>query len=118
MAIFIRTPSQSWSSQQLSLENTNINLELQWNDRASSVNEGSWFLNLYTVEDEPIITGIKIIPDYPLTFKYSDNRLPEGEFFCLSNTSTDVKLGRDNLGTDFRLTYITKEELDNGSIQT
>lgn len=118
MAIFLRTPSQSWSEQQVSLENINLNIELQWNERASTTGGGSWFINFYTSEGEPIVTGIKLVPNYPLTQRYIDTRLPDGEFFCLRNTSTITDIGRNNLGTDFRLTYITAQELENGSIQT
>ncbi len=41
-----------------------------------------WTMSLATGNNETILTGIKIVPNYPLTFNYKNELLPEGDFYC------------------------------------
>ena len=105
MALKIRTPIDSWSNQQVTLDNTNLILELLWNTR----NE-SWVISLFDLDENPILTGIKLTENVSVTARYTDSRLPSGNIWCARLNPKAPKITRDNLGTDFILVYLTEEE--------
>lgn len=111
MPLIISTPRSSVSLQEVTLENKNIAIDLSWNNRNSS-----WYIGLYDIFENPILTGIRLVPDTAINLRYTDDRLPDG-IISLVQLSDRVTLGRFNLGTDFKLCYFTQDELDNVFIQ-
>ena len=51
-----------------------------------------WTFGLYDMQRAPIIQGIKMIPNYPLTNIYTTAKLPDGQFYVLTNLS---RVGRN-----------------------
>lgn len=111
MALQIRTPENSWSSQQVTLDNKNYILDLFWNTR-----NDSWVISIYDIDEEPILEGIRLTENVSVTSKYIDSRLPEGNIYCARLNPKAKFITRDNLGKDFILVYLSSEEEGNVSI--
>jgi hypothetical protein len=51
-------------------------LRFTWNDSRSR-----WYFGIYTVLREPLLQGIKLVPEFPINLQYvGDDRLPVGVF--------------------------------------
>ncbi|GHU37499.1 hypothetical protein FACS1894105_09730 [Clostridia bacterium] len=57
-----------------------------------------WTFGLYTILKEPIIQGVKLVPNFPLDIWYVDDRLPHGTFVVCSKLTVigrgDFKNGK------------------------
>ena len=111
MPLQIRTPVNSWSTQQVTLDNKNYTIELFWNSR-----NDSWVMSLYDIDENPIIEGVRLSENVSVTAKYTDTRLPEGNIYCARLNPKAKFITRDNLGKDFLLVYLSSEEEGNVSI--
>lgn len=117
MAVEILIPNSPWSYQEVTLEAKTLKIELMWNTRATTKGEGNWFIDLYDINDELVLGGVKVVESINLFSRYLKDEVPQGAFVCVKVKDNAGILGRDNLGTDYKLFYITKEELANGTIQ-
>lgn len=83
------------SIQRLSLDGRVYSLELAWNMRA----EG-WYLSLIDAEGEPIASGLRLVPNWPL-LRYSKWRdaCPPGELVAQDDAS-GAPIGYDDIGGD------------------
>jgi hypothetical protein len=84
-----------------------------WNSR-----DTAWYMSIYSGE-VPILTGIKLVPQYLLLNQYrSLPNLPNGDFFIVDNDKSGGQgsITYDNIGLDsrFSLVFLTSEELENG----
>lgn len=83
-----------------------ITLRLKWNERF-----GYWFMSIYTRSLEPILGGIKMVPNVGMI-----------GFLSLDGFNGDFLLGRfnvkpekptiDNIGTDFRLYWLSNKDIE------
>jgi len=82
-------------------------IRIRWNTRSES-----WFLHLFDHTGNPLVTGKRLVPNYPLTEIYS-GRFP-GELLVLDTRSdlSDARITYDNLGKRFLLVYLDEEEAD------
>jgi hypothetical protein len=71
LEIFVPDLNDSFSK--VVLDGTEYQIRFTWNDTA-----GRWFFGLFTILKEPIIQGVKIVPNFPLNLQYVDDRLPGG----------------------------------------
>lgn len=71
-----------------------------WNERFSY-----FTLSLNTVDDEPILTNVKMVKNYPLTGRYKDERLPFGDFFFVQERGTAERPAYGDLNGSFGLYY-------------
>jgi hypothetical protein len=93
--------------QKIELGGIFYSIRIRWNTRSES-----WFLHVFDADDNPLITGKRLVPNYPLTDIHSDRF--KGELIVLDkqNDLTDADITYDNLGTRFLLIYLTEEEAD------
>ena len=65
---------------------------------------------MYDAEEVPIVSMTRIVPNFPLLHFYTDSRLPDGVFGCLSFSN---KVGREafNKKTD-EFGFIPTEEME------
>lgn len=105
MALVIRIPDASWSTQEVILGDVTLTLELTWNTR----NE-AWHISILDIDEEPILEGIKITDQVSVTKRYTSDRLPEGNIWCGKANPKATGITRDNLGTDYLLIYLTSQE--------
>lgn len=105
----IRIPTSTesaWFSQTVQLAGTLLRMELHWNARA-----GFWVMNLATVDREPIVSGVRIVPDWDLVGRLADPRLPKGRLVAADQSGRGEPPGRDELGSRVILYFIPEEEL-------
>jgi len=71
----IAVPNYNDSYSKVVLDGTQYQLRLTWNDTAQR-----WYFGIYTALREPIVTGLKLVPQFPLNLQYIDERMPSGVF--------------------------------------
>jgi hypothetical protein len=89
--------------QRLNLDGVVYTLELAWNQ-----SEESWHVSLFDAEEEPIVTGLRIVTNWPLWRYYKfDPRMPPGELVAQDLTGDESRPGFDDFGIGKRveLTY-------------
>ena len=67
-------------------------------------------IGIYNSKGFPLVSMIKIVPNYPLLFPYTNIDLPDGDFGCISDLG---KIGRNdfvNSLADF--VYIPRSDLE------
>jgi hypothetical protein len=105
MAIEIRTPQISWTSQQITIGGITLNFELRWMTR-----EGVWVADIFDVNSNSILTGVKLTENTSINMRYYVPDLPEGDFWVLRVESQADTITRNNLGSSFKLVFLTYEE--------
>jgi len=70
-----------------------------------------WTMDIYAEDDTLLLSGIKIVPNYPLNFLYKNSLLPNGVFMCeISDKS--ARIIRDSFSSGkAKLLYLTQDEL-------
>jgi len=89
------------------LDNVNCKFRIMWNSKTQF-----WMINTYEEPDnEFILHGLKIIPNYPFLHRYNPSL--SGEMICL-NKSTDVEnhITYSNFGEGWGLFYINSDEFE------
>lgn len=102
MILRIPTPrNRPYLSQRVQLEGREYSFFFHWSQL-----ESAWYLDLATVEEEPLINGIKLLTNVNLLRRSSDPRLPPGLLFVV-----DLVSNRDpdyfTLGNQIPLYYVT-----------
>ncbi|HGD3582234.1 hypothetical protein ACE3KB_06445 [Enterobacter hormaechei subsp. oharae] len=87
-------------------DDTPVTLRLRWNERF-----GFWSLGIYDRESLPIITGVKLVQNYPLLKNFSFDNF-SGDIYCIRTYGEKVRPDIDSIGGDHLLVYATKEEID------
>jgi hypothetical protein len=66
-----------------------------------------------SLNDKPVITGLKVVEDTPLIRKYNLPDFDHGELYVLKLKDTDEPVGRNNFGIDkaYELIYVANSEL-------
>jgi len=82
-----------------------ITLRLKWNERF-----GYWFMYIYTRSLEPILGGIKLVPNAPLIGFLSLDGF-NGDFILGRFNTTPEKPTLENIGTDFKLAWLTFDDI-------
>ena len=83
-------------------------LRFAWNSR-----EGSWYMTIQDQNENDILTGIKIVPNYLLLDQYRYLQgLPPGDFFLfdLNQIPENEQPDYNSLGKRYQLLYITEAE--------
>ncbi len=88
------------------LESVLYGFEFHWNHLA----EG-WFMSIFTADDQPILSGVRLVVDWPLNARGADARLPPGILIAQDTTGARQDPGEDDLGTRTVLLYFTSDEL-------
>ncbi|GHU52660.1 hypothetical protein AGMMS49975_08920 [Clostridia bacterium] len=81
-------PDMNDSFSKVVIEEKEYLLRFTWNDT-----EQRWYFGIYTVLREPILQGLKLVPKFPLTLQYVDDRLPNG---ILGVYTKEVVVGRQD----------------------
>lgn len=88
-------------TERVTLDGQDYTLRFDWNGR-----EGRWYLDIGDVNGNWIVTGIKIICDWPLTRRQVDQNKPPGDFIAIdfSNMGGEPP-GLPDLGRRVQLFY-------------
>ncbi len=85
-------------------------LDFQYNQR-----EDRWYLELSTVDGDPIYGAVKLVPEYPLFCQCVDARQPPGQFFVISSEANDDSppgLDELDVGARCKLVYIPAADVE------
>ena len=70
-----------------------------------------WTMDIYTEDELLILSGVKIVANYPLIFSHINSELPSGDFIC-EISDTESRIVRNSFSTGkAKLLYLTKDEL-------
>lgn len=98
----------SFWREQIELSGTIFILEFKWN----ALNE-FWVMNIYTSTNDPIILGIKIVPDYSLLDQYpAVSGRPIGDIVCQNIVGSRDEISRFDMSQKFELLYYEVGEFD------
>ncbi len=95
-------------SQTTTIDGTPYVLDFGYNWR-----ENTWNISISLPNGTILCTGIKLVSNYPLLQKYADARVPQGELYCISQTTDDSPPQYADLVPGGRciLVYLSKSEL-------
>lgn len=99
------TVSEPHQSVLVELDGELFRLLIRWSQR-----EEAWYLSVADVEDEPIVSGIKVVVNTPLLRRVVDERAPAGIIMALDVTGELGDPNLDALGDTIPLVYIESEE--------
>lgn len=97
------TPGLPFYTQKTRLDGVDYILEFRYNQR-----EDRWYLSISDSEEIPILTGLKLVCNWPLLHSYQyDPRVPPGELMAIDLSGDDTPPGLNELGDGLRvqLTY-------------
>lgn len=92
-------PGAAWR-QEVVLDGRVYTLRAQWNTRHQY-----WSLDIQTGDRDPILSGLKLTPNWEIIGRYADERLPPGRLFVVDTTGRVEKIGRQDMGRAVELVY-------------
>lgn len=107
MALKIPVPGTAYSNQEVTLAGIKYNFKFQYNGRDSR-----WRLSIL-LGDTTVISGVKIMENERLLWRYRLPQFQHGDLFCIRFKDDGKEVGRDNFGVDkaYELLYLTNEEI-------
>ena len=108
LSVPLNTP---YTSQELVLSNVSYTLRYRINRRYDSDNPRI-YMDIF-LQDEPVILGIKILPNTSLTGRYQLAEFDDGVLFCLQTGKESFpSLGNVGIDREYSIVYYTNEELE------
>jgi len=92
--------------QNVILDDVQYTLKFDYNGRGDF-----WSMSFWTLDDELICGGLKVVLNYELIRLYKGYGLPPGEMYALDTTDTEVDVDRDNFGHNVQILYTPESEL-------
>lgn len=92
--------------QRTRLDGKDYELGFDWNPR-----DKNWYLTLSDTNGSPIVSGVKIVLDFPLLYRVVDERAPTGELIASDLSGAQLPPKIDDLGTRVVLRYYPAEDL-------
>lgn len=91
-------------TQRTTLDGREYQLRFDYNGR-----EDRWYLDILTVDGQKLVTGIKLIGNWPLLRRFTDPRLPPGNLVAVDFSPLEGEPpGFAELGRRVLLTYFPK----------
>jgi len=88
------------------LDGVPVTLRFLWNERFQY-----WSMSIFDRQQDPIITGVKLVRDYKLIGNLNLAKLA-GDFIFYRTSGYKEEADVNSIGFDFELVYLTKEEAD------
>jgi hypothetical protein len=88
------------------LDQSDYALTFRWSDRGSA-----WYMDITDTAGDLLLSGVRLSLGVGLLSRFSDYRLPAGEFITLDTSGQGVEAGRQDLGSRVRLYYVENEDL-------
>jgi len=104
----VRIPLRVFPSytQVVNLEGKQYKLKVDYNQ-----SHDFYTIGFYTVDDVPIVTGIKVVRDYNVLRPYASVELPQGMLFFTDLSGTVDRIGYEDVESLVAGLYLTQEEL-------
>lgn len=71
-----------------------------------------WTFDILDFASNPLIVGVKLVINYPLTKRYASDVLPKGEILAIDGSDKLERIGRYDLGDVVQLIYVPQDEYD------
>lgn len=95
----------------VTLEGEPYKLHFSWNDFAAQ-----WTVDVRNMQNEDIVRGIAVVPNYPLFLQQKRAGLPRGELMATvvdSDNADNQTIGRDSfISGQYTLVYIPEGEIN------
>lgn len=102
---YIDVPDMNDSISVITIDEKEYGLRFTYNEK-----NDYWSFGVYDEYEEPIVAMTKIVPNFPLLEAYSDSRLPDGIFGCISDFK---KVSRHSfVKKDAEFVFIPNAELE------
>jgi len=88
MRLDISVPDMNDSFSRVVLDGAQYFIRFTWNETA-----GRWSFGLFTIQKEPLVQGIRLVPRFPLNLQIVDGNFPTGVFGVYSDLE---HVGRDD----------------------
>ena len=92
--------------EEVELERVTYGFEFRWNERANA-----WFLSLSDAEGNALVSGIRVVTDFPLLFRFRKAGLPPGRLVVADTTGAGLDAGLHDFGLQRKLLYYESTEL-------
>lgn len=105
--IKINIPDSAWSTARMSLGEDLYEVEFKYNSR-----DERWRISLF-YQGEPVIRGLKLMENFPLTYRYVlDNWQKDNDFYAVRVKQDGLMVGRDNtgIGKSYELVFVEAGE--------
>ena len=87
------------------LDGTKYGLEFKWNER-----EESWYMSILDSEGTAILSGRKVVVNWPLFSRFAVAGLPPGNIIALDTAGTETNPGLTDLGDRVQIYYFDSDE--------
>ncbi len=101
-----RFDGESRYSFNIDLDGAPFVFQFEWNDR-----DFGWYFNIQNGDATLLLSGRRVVLNYPLTDIYRDPRLPAGSFIAIDTSGADLEPGIKDLGDRVLLIYATADEV-------
>lgn len=88
------------------LDGQTYTFDFEWNDR-----DAGWYMSISDSVGAPLLSGRRIVLNFPLISRYRDARLPAGTIEAIDTGSTDTEPGFADLGDRVKLLYTPLADL-------
>jgi hypothetical protein len=95
-----------WYVFSVSLEGLSFRLEFNWNDR-----EGQWYFNLLDTNNNPLVTGRKVVLDMPMIGRFPYTNLPNGDFMAIDTSGQQIPPSLNDLGDRVLFVYLSSTDI-------
>jgi len=93
--------------EQITLTNQLFILYFKWN----ALNQ-YWVMNIYNLNNEPIVVGIKVVTNYDITAQFAAvTGMPKGDILCQNIIEQWIDIGRFDMGQTTELIYYEPNEI-------
>ena len=102
--VFEQNTAYSYTIQ---LEGRSYRFTFTWNERTRF-----WYLDIDDDQDAPVLSGIRVVIEWPLTSRYRSAALPEGLLIAFELDASLDDPAFEDLGTRVSLAYLDSSELE------
>lgn len=103
--IYIAVPNMNDSVSDVTIDDVQYRLRFTYNETYDY-----WSFGVRTANNEPIIEGVRIVPNFPILYYCTDYRLPDGDFGCISDEAEVGRYAFENKTAEF--VYIPRSDLE------
>jgi len=104
----IEVPDLNDSFSRVVLGGRQYMIRFTWNEAA-----GRWSFGIYSMQQEPIATGLRMVPRFPLTLQIVDEDFPRGTFGVFTQLHT---IGRNDFVLGNAVFGFIPLEVDNDTV--
>ena len=103
--VYINIPDMNDSMSTITIDEKEYKMRFTYNELYDY-----WNFGLYKGDDTPLISMVKIVPNFPLLYPYANAESPDGDFGCISELK---KVGRNDFISKLaEFVYIPRKDLE------